>query len=95
MHSVSRRCENEEHENRGQRKDDDDDEDNVVVDDDVKYGVTSVCGRRREMEDMVSVHLYFTNEKNLPQIPIHFFGVFDGHGCSHVNGAFIFLVLIC
>ncbi|KAA0041439.1 hypothetical protein IC582_004445 [Cucumis melo] len=88
MHSVSRRCENEDHENRGQRNDDDDDdddEDNVVVDDDVKYGVTSVCGRRREMEDMVSVHLYFTNQKNLPQIPIHFFGVFDGHGCSHVS----------
>lgn len=42
-----------------------------------KYGVTSVCGRRRDMEDAVSVRPEF-----LPGH--HFFGVFDGHGCSHV-----------
>lgn len=42
-----------------------------------KYGVTSVCGRRRDMEDAVSVHGSFSNKS-------HFFGVFDGHGCSHV-----------
>lgn len=42
-----------------------------------KYGVTSVCGRRRDMEDAVSVHCSFSNKS-------HFFGVFDGHGCSHV-----------
>ncbi|CAL4960487.1 unnamed protein product [Urochloa decumbens] len=45
-----------------------------------RYGVTSVCGRRREMEDAVSIRPDFlpgsTNH--------HFFGVFDGHGCSHV-----------
>nr|AFK46885.1 unknown [Medicago truncatula] len=44
-----------------------------------KYGITSVCGRRREMEDAVSVHPSFCREKQ-----DHFFGVYDGHGCSHV-----------
>lgn len=44
-----------------------------------KYGITSVCGRRREMEDAVSVHPSFCREKR-----DHFFGVYDGHGCSHV-----------
>nr|CAB3474795.1 unnamed protein product [Digitaria exilis] len=46
-----------------------------------RYGVTSVCGRRREMEDAVSIRPDF-----LPGAASkhHFFGVFDGHGCSHV-----------
>ncbi|CAL4953698.1 unnamed protein product [Urochloa decumbens] len=45
-----------------------------------RYGVTSVCGRRREMEDAVSIRPDF-----LPgATKHHFFGVFDGHGCSHV-----------
>ncbi|GMH19064.1 hypothetical protein Nepgr_020905 [Nepenthes gracilis] len=45
-----------------------------------KFGMTSVRGRRREMEDAVSIHPFFCGNgyKN------HFFGVFDGHGCSHV-----------
>ncbi|KAM0919968.1 hypothetical protein ACQ4PT_007848 [Festuca glaucescens] len=42
-----------------------------------RYGVTSVCGRRRDMEDAVSIQ-----PDLLPAH--HFFGVFDGHGCSHV-----------
>ncbi|CAD6210581.1 unnamed protein product [Miscanthus lutarioriparius] len=42
-----------------------------------RYGVTSVCGRRRDMEDAVTARLEFINGH-------HFFGVFDGHGCSHV-----------
>ncbi|KAG4923365.1 protein phosphatase 2C 37-like [Glycine soja] len=42
-----------------------------------KFGVTSVCGRRRDMEDSVSVRPCFTQG-------FHYFGVFDGHGCSHV-----------
>lgn len=46
-----------------------------------RYGVTSVCGRRREMEDAVSIRPDF-----LPgATKHHFFGVFDGHGCSHVR----------
>ncbi|CAH2054061.1 unnamed protein product [Thlaspi arvense] len=48
-----------------------------------KIGTTSVCGRRRDMEDAVSIHpsLLQKNSENL-----HFYGVFDGHGCSHVAG---------
>jgi len=42
-----------------------------------KFGVTSVCGRRRDMEDAVSIRPCFTGKS-------HFYGVFDGHGCSHV-----------
>lgn len=53
-----------------------DEEESVEVEP-ARYGVTSVCGRRREMEDAVSVRPEF-----LPGH--HFFGVFDGHGCSHV-----------
>ncbi|CAN6320539.1 unnamed protein product [Urochloa humidicola] len=55
----------------------------VEGDDDVmrgpapKYGVTSVCGRRRDMEDAVTARPGFIRGH-------HFFGVFDGHGCSHV-----------
>lgn len=43
-----------------------------------KFGVTSVCGRRRDMEDSVCVQPSFTSHG------FHYFGVFDGHGCSHV-----------
>ncbi|KAL0900387.1 hypothetical protein Bca101_084348 [Brassica carinata] len=52
-----------------------------LVSDAPKIGTTSVCGRRRDMEDAVSVHhsLIRRNSENL-----HFYGVFDGHGCSHV-----------
>jgi protein phosphatase 2C len=46
-----------------------------------RYGVTSVCGRRREMEDMVSIRPDFLPGTSTQ----HFFGVFDGHGCSHVR----------
>lgn len=50
-----------------------------------KFGFTSVCGRRRDMEDAVSIHTSFCYQN--PKIPAktHFFGVFDGHGCSHVS----------
>jgi protein phosphatase 2C len=44
------------------------------------YGVMSVCGRRRDMEDAVSARSGFLDGH-------HFFGVFDGHGCSHVSDA--------
>ncbi|KAK7379300.1 hypothetical protein VNO80_04757 [Phaseolus coccineus] len=43
-----------------------------------KYGVTSVCGRRRDMEDSVALRPFFSLDG------FHYFGVFDGHGCSHV-----------
>ncbi|KAG9144458.1 hypothetical protein Leryth_014499 [Lithospermum erythrorhizon] len=53
-----------------------------------KYGTSSVCGRRRDMEDAVAVHPSFcrTSEFDDDQdfSKFHFFGVYDGHGCSHV-----------
>ncbi|KAL8552018.1 hypothetical protein ACS0TY_000904 [Phlomoides rotata] len=49
-----------------------------------KFGMTSVCGRRRDMEDAVAIHPSFCRRDcNFPG-DLHFFGVFDGHGCSHV-----------
>ncbi|CAM8973483.1 unnamed protein product [Rhodiola kirilowii] len=45
-----------------------------------KYGVVSIIGRRREMEDAVAVQKRFV--KNLADYD--FFGVFDGHGGSNV-----------
>ncbi|OIW04071.1 hypothetical protein TanjilG_00631 [Lupinus angustifolius] len=68
----------------------------VEVEECPKYGVTSVCGRRRDMEDAVSVYPSFcsknsnTENQNQNQNQIqdqkrfHFIGVYDGHGCSHV-----------
>ncbi|CAN8269453.1 unnamed protein product [Cochlearia groenlandica] len=49
--------------------------------DEPNFGTTSVCGRRRDMEDAVSIHPSFhrRNSENF-----HYYGVFDGHGCSHV-----------
>ncbi|KAL4388470.1 hypothetical protein GQ457_09G029780 [Hibiscus cannabinus] len=51
-----------------------------------KFGLTSVCGRRRDMEDAVSVHPSLCKLSCEAEISsdVHFFGVFDGHGCSHV-----------
>lgn len=51
------------------------------------YGMTSVCGRRKDMEDRVSIKSDFLNRYSHSRIipgGLHFFGVFDGHGCSHV-----------
>ncbi|CAF2245828.1 BnaA08g14490D [Brassica napus] len=56
------------------------------------YGVTSICGRRPEMEDAVSAIPRFlqspTNSlidgRFNPQSAAHFFGVYDGHGGSQV-----------
>ncbi|CAN4107017.1 unnamed protein product [Withania somnifera] len=57
----------------------------VVPSDDVpKFGTTSVCGRRRDMEDAVAIHPSFCKENSESSSNLHFFGVYDGHGCSHV-----------
>ena len=45
-----------------------------------KFGVSSVCGRRREMEDAVAIHPSFLED----DADLHYFGVYDGNGCSHV-----------
>ncbi|OVA17793.1 Protein phosphatase 2C (PP2C)-like domain [Macleaya cordata] len=49
-----------------------------------KFGLSSVCGRRRDMEDAVSIHPYFCRSESENPARFHFFGVYDGHGCSHV-----------
>ncbi|KAL8235191.1 hypothetical protein R6Q59_021291 [Mikania micrantha] len=51
-----------------------------TVDDEVesRFGVTTVCGRRRDMEDAVAVKPSFNRDLN-------FYGVYDGHGISHVT----------
>ncbi|KAK8457656.1 hypothetical protein SEVIR_3G223900v4 [Setaria viridis] len=55
-----------------------------------RYGVTSVCGLRREMEDAVSIRPDFLHggggggASSSSSGKHHFFGVFDGHGCCHV-----------
>ncbi|GAB4827506.1 hypothetical protein Ancab_034389 [Ancistrocladus abbreviatus] len=50
-----------------------------------KYGATSVRGRRRDMEDAVSIRpSFFSTEDDYNPHGFHFYGVFDGHGCSHV-----------
>ena len=48
-----------------------------------KFGMTSVRGGRRDMEDAVSIHASFTTKNT------SFFGVFDGHGCSHVRAKYV------
>lgn len=47
------------------------------VENESRFGVTMVCGRRRDMEDAVAVKPSFITDVN-------FYGVYDGHGCSHV-----------
>ncbi|KAK4480258.1 hypothetical protein RD792_013324 [Penstemon davidsonii] len=54
--------------------------DDVVPTERPKFGMTSVCGRRRDMEDSVAIHPSFCDSPS----GMHFFGVYDGHGCSHV-----------
>ncbi|KAK9065845.1 hypothetical protein SSX86_015246 [Deinandra increscens subsp. villosa] len=49
-----------------------------------KFGVASVCGRRRDMEDAVAIHPSFLTVENDRTSGVHYFGVYDGHGCSHV-----------
>nr|GMC94215.1 protein phosphatase 2C 37-like [Ipomoea batatas]GMC95992.1 protein phosphatase 2C 37-like [Ipomoea batatas] len=52
--------------------------------DEPRFGITSVCGRRREMEDAVAIHPFFSRKPDGNSNDLHFFGVYDGHGCSHV-----------
>ncbi|KAK8566303.1 hypothetical protein V6N13_002017 [Hibiscus sabdariffa] len=51
-----------------------------------KFGVASVCGRRRDMEDAFAIHPSFHRQgQDSAASGFHYFGVFDGHGCSHVS----------
>ncbi|KAL6977388.1 Protein phosphatase 2C 37, variant 2 [Sarracenia purpurea var. burkii] len=55
-----------------------------VVQECPNFGMTSVCGRRRDMEDAVAIHPSFCHRNSQIPADLHFFGVYDGHGCSHV-----------
>ncbi|XP_050385300.1 protein phosphatase 2C 37-like [Argentina anserina] len=55
-----------------------------VVQEAPRYGSTSVCGRRRDMEDAVSIHPTLCKAQGSDSGGCHFYGVYDGHGCSHV-----------
>lgn len=50
-----------------------------------RFGSTSVCGRRRDMEDAVSIHPSLCQNNSPGSDGCHFYGVYDGHGCSHVS----------
>ncbi|CAH1429843.1 unnamed protein product [Lactuca virosa] len=49
------------------------------------HGIMSVVGRQREMEDEVSVRTNLCRPEINGFRPVHFFGVFDGHGGRHVS----------
>ncbi|XP_059660801.1 probable protein phosphatase 2C 24 [Cornus florida] len=49
-----------------------------------KFGVSSVCGKRRDMEDAVTVRPSFCLREHGSVTQLHYFAVYDGHGCSHV-----------
>lgn len=50
-----------------------------------KFGVASVCGRRRDMEDAVAICPLFCRRYQETTAGLHYYGVYDGHGCSHVR----------
>lgn len=74
----------------------------------VSWGFTSVIGRRREMEDAVAVVPGFISRtcdhvggctapgsRTSSDIsPLHFFGVYDGHGGSQVFSIFHFFFMV-
>lgn len=49
-----------------------------------RFGLTVVCGRRRDLEDAVAVKPSFCKTNSPSSDDLHFYGVYDGHGCSHV-----------
>lgn len=55
------------------------------ADDEPMYGVVSVMGRSRKMEDMVTVRPSLCKPEINQQNPVHFFAVYDGHGGSQVK----------
>ncbi|KAI7739732.1 hypothetical protein M8C21_000498 [Ambrosia artemisiifolia] len=60
-------------------------EDDVVLDKEKsRFGLTVVCGRRRDLEDAVAVKPSFCKTNTPSCDDLHFYGVYDGHGCSHV-----------
>lgn len=50
-----------------------------------KFGFSSICGRQTEMEDAVTILPSFCGTFEDINKDLHYFGVYDGHGCSHVR----------
>ncbi|XP_044505921.1 probable protein phosphatase 2C 75 isoform X3 [Mangifera indica] len=48
------------------------------------YGAMSVSGRAREMEDAISIRTSLCRPEINRRRPLHFFGVYDGHGGPQV-----------
>ncbi|KAF2311806.1 hypothetical protein GH714_026815 [Hevea brasiliensis] len=48
------------------------------------FGTMSVAGRSREMEDAIAACTSLCRPEINGRRPVHFFGVYDGHGGSHV-----------
>ncbi|GKV05074.1 hypothetical protein SLEP1_g17117 [Rubroshorea leprosula] len=48
------------------------------------FGMMSIAGRSREMEDTVSVRTNLCRPEMNHSRPVHFFAVYDGHGGAHV-----------
>ncbi|GLT76737.1 hypothetical protein SLA2020_483800 [Shorea laevis] len=48
------------------------------------FGMMSIAGRSREMEDAVSVRTNLCRPEMNHSRPVHFFAVYDGHGGAHV-----------
>ncbi|KAI3721224.1 hypothetical protein L2E82_32230 [Cichorium intybus] len=58
--------------------------DDVLDMENSRFGLTVVCGRRRDLEDAVAVKPSFCRTSSRSSEDLHFYGVYDGHGCSHV-----------
>ncbi|KAI8564684.1 hypothetical protein RHMOL_Rhmol03G0200600 [Rhododendron molle] len=48
------------------------------------YGMMSVAGRSRDMEDAIHVQTNLCRPEFNRRRPVHYFGVYDGHGGTHV-----------
>ncbi|KAE9464963.1 hypothetical protein C3L33_03142, partial [Rhododendron williamsianum] len=48
------------------------------------YGMMSVAGRSRDMEDAIHVQTNLCRPEFNRRLPVHYFGVYDGHGGTHV-----------
>lgn len=51
------------------------------------FGMMSVSGRSREMEDAVTTRTWLCRPEICRRQPVHFFAVYDGHGGPHVNNS--------
>lgn len=47
-------------------------------------GIMSVPGRMRQMEDAITIRTNLCRPEINGRLPVHFFGVYDGHGGPHV-----------